>query len=60
MIQEGFANPCQVAGVEIGVLAYSMGVFAAWGLLMVLPFSLGSGLLWAIVALVAHLIRRRG
>ncbi|MDD7908783.1 hypothetical protein PUV47_02540 [Pseudovibrio exalbescens] len=54
MVHEGFPNPCMIAGVDVGDTLYSIGMIAAWGLLMVplffgytaLPFALVCGLVW--------------
>ena len=57
-IHEGFANPCFVLGRDIGETAYGLGVFAAWGLLFVMPISLGMAVLWGAFTVVARLWAR--
>ena len=53
-IHEGFANPCVVLERDVGKAAYSLGVFAAWGGLLVVPISMGAALIWAITAMIAR------
>ncbi|WP_010138079.1 hypothetical protein [Oceanicola sp. S124] len=54
-IDEGSAHSCPLLGVELADFAYSTGVFAAWGGLLVLPLSGGFALLWGIVRLMLAL-----
>ncbi|WP_425049665.1 hypothetical protein [Psychromarinibacter sp. S121] len=58
-IDEGGIHPCTVAGREVGELAYTAGFWAAWGVLLIGPFSFAVGLTWAMTAFVAARIRRR-
>ena len=58
-IHEGFPNPCDLWGMDLSNTAYGMGVFAAWGLLLVAPVSLGAGLLWVGAVLVSAIRRKR-
>ncbi|MGI3166302.1 hypothetical protein [Pseudooceanicola sp. 200-1SW] len=51
-IDEGGAHPCTLAGLDLSNFAYSTGVFAAWGGLLVLPFSGGFALLWGLTRLM--------
>lgn len=58
-IHEGFANPCRIAGADWGEAAYTLGVFAAWGPLLLAPVVIGAAALWALFALLRVLLRRR-
>lgn len=51
-IDEGSSHPCRIAGLDLSDFAYSTGVFAAWGGLLMLPFSGGFALLWGMVRLI--------
>lgn len=57
-IHEGFANDCMVLGLNLGDFAYAAGFWGAWGLLILMPISLGFAALWAILTVVL-LIQRR-
>ncbi|MCA1337133.1 hypothetical protein [Pseudooceanicola marinus] len=51
-IDEGSAHPCTLAELDLSDFAYTTGIFAAWGGLLMLPFSGGFALLWAVVRLI--------
>lgn len=59
-IDEGAAHACRLAGLDLSDFAYSTGVFAAWGGLLMLPFSGGFALLWGVVRLILLLALPRG
>ncbi len=57
-INEGFVNPCSWAGYDFGNLLYSLGLFAAWGLLLV-PILWGYLIVgWAAYEIAAYAVRR--
>ncbi len=58
-IDEGSVHSCTISGTNVGELAYTIGVFAAWGPVFFLPLVLGAGILWAIVAIVARIRAKR-
>ena len=58
-IHEGYANPCMVVGFDLGNMASSMGIFAAWGPLFFGPVVLGAGFLWFLMALIRQLRKRK-
>ncbi|CUH86476.1 hypothetical protein PH5382_00388 [Phaeobacter sp. CECT 5382] len=58
-IHEGFANPCNLLGMDLADTAYSMGVFAAWGPLLFGPVVVGAGILWILVALIRSIRKRK-
>lgn len=57
-LHEGFANPCVVAGVDIGTLLYNMAVMG-WLMLFTLPLAALVVLVWLVAEIVAALRRRR-
>lgn len=57
-VNEGYVQTCKVFGIELGESIYSFGIFAAWGPLMFGPIVVGTGLLWALVALIATIRKR--
>ncbi|KZL19097.1 hypothetical protein PsAD2_02155 [Pseudovibrio axinellae] len=58
VIHEGYANPCSLAGYDLGEFLYSLGVFAAWGLLLV-PILWGYMIVgWGIYEIAAFTYRR--
>ncbi|MCI5095276.1 MAG: hypothetical protein MRY77_03075 [Rhodobacteraceae bacterium] len=63
-IHEGFANPCTILGLDLSETAYSLGMFAAWGSLLVAPVVLIAGALWLVLILISALLwvlrRRQG
>ncbi|SDR03836.1 hypothetical protein [Pseudovibrio sp. Tun.PSC04-5.I4] len=57
-IHEGYANACTVIGYDFGELLYSLGIFAAWGLLLV-PILWGYMIVgWGAYEIVAYISRR--
>ncbi|AEV37707.1 hypothetical protein PSE_3199 [Pseudovibrio sp. FO-BEG1] len=57
-VHEGFANPCSIAGYDISELLYSLGLFAAWGLLLV-PILWSYMIVgWGAYEIVAYAYRR--
>ena len=58
-INEGYANPCLVAGTDWGDTAYSLGLFAAWGPLFLAPVVTGAAMLWGLFAGIRALLCRR-
>lgn len=57
-IHEGFANPCSLAGYDFGEVLYSLGLFAAWGLLLV-PIVWGYMIVgWGAYEIAAYACRR--
>lgn len=56
-LHEGFANPCVVAGRDIGETLYNMAMMA-WLMLFTLPLAALVVLAW-IVAEIVHVVRRR-
>lgn len=54
-IDEGSAHACRLAGLQLDEFAYAIGLFAAWGGLIVLPISAGFALLWGGVRLMLAL-----
>lgn len=57
-LHEGFANPCVVAGYDLGVTLYTMAV-AGWFGLMTLPFVLPIIAFWILVEIGYRVMRRR-
>ncbi|SHK46885.1 hypothetical protein SAMN05444000_13121 [Shimia gijangensis] len=57
-VNEGYVQTCKVFGIELGESIYTVGIFAAWGPLIFGPVVLGTGLLWAVVALIATIRKR--
>ena len=49
VINAGAPKPCTVVGADLSGLAYSAGLFSAWGLLLAMPVFIGAGILWFIV-----------
>ncbi len=58
-IDEGNIHPCMVMGRDVGELAATLGIYAAWGPLIFGPFTIGAGMIWGIYAIVRALVRRR-
>lgn len=58
-VNEGSVQPCMFLGQDIGEIAYAMGIFAAWGSLIMGPIALFGGILWASAALVRRALNRR-
>lgn len=58
-IDEGSVHSCGIWGINVGGIAYSLGVFAAWGPLIFLPLVLVAGILWAVLAIIARLGKKR-
>jgi hypothetical protein len=56
-INEAGANPCTVGGFDLAEAAYTLGIFAAWGVLLLLPVIAVGGLLWVVAVAVRK--RRR-
>ncbi|PJE31027.1 hypothetical protein SAMN06297129_3643 [Pseudooceanicola antarcticus] len=54
-IDEGSTHACRLLGLKLDNFAYSVGLFAAWGGLIVLPLSAGFALLWGGVRLMLAL-----
>lgn len=59
-IDEGSVHPCMVLGRDMGGLAYHAGFWAAWGVLLFGPVSVGAALLWGVTAAIAAVVRRQG
>jgi len=57
VIAEDTANPCTVLGLDLADEAHALGIYAAWGFLLVAPLTLASGLLWIIVAVLRSILR---
>lgn len=57
-IDEGGVYPCVILGRDIGDLAATLGIFAAWGSMIFIPLALGLAGLWLAITLIAALIRR--
>jgi hypothetical protein len=61
-IHQGFATPCTILGLDLSRTAYDIGMFAAWGSLLVAPVVLIAGALWLVLILISALLwllRRR-
>ena len=58
-IDEGSVHPCRVLGLEVGEAAYTIGILAAWGPLLIGPICLLAGLLWVTITLIARMRGRR-
>ncbi len=58
-IDEGGSHPCDVWGRDVGDAAVIMGLYAAWGPLIVGPISFGFGFLWAIFTIACRILRKR-
>lgn len=58
-IDEGSAHSCVIAGQELAEFAYTSGVFAAWGGLLMLPTSFSIFMLWGVLRLIRLLFRAR-
>lgn len=56
-IHEGFENPCEVAGMDLGGTAYAAGMIAAWGPLLLAPVMAGTAILWVAVTVLVALVR---
>ncbi len=57
-IHEGFDNPCFLSGYNFGEVLYSLGLFAAWRLLLV-PILWGYMFVgWGFYEIVAYAYRR--
>jgi len=54
----GELYPCRILGTDAGALARFFGFYAGWGMLILAPAALGAGVLWAVVALLARLLRK--
>jgi len=52
-------HSCGIWGINVGGIAYSLGVFAAWGPLIFLTIVLVAGILWAVLAIIARLRKKR-
>jgi hypothetical protein len=50
---------CTLLGVDIGEWAMLAGFYASWGYLVLVPISVASAVLWALVALAVRRRRRR-
>lgn len=59
VINEAQVNPCIVFGYDIGETATTLGLFAAWGPLIFGPFSAAAGILWALVAVIRAMAKRK-
>jgi len=57
-IDEGGIYPCVVLGRDIGELAATLGVLAAWGSMIFIPLTFALAGLWLAITLIAALIRR--
>ena len=58
VLNEASANPCAVAGFEIGGLLAGMFMFG-WVELVTLPFGVGALLIWVVAASVMSVRRKR-
>lgn len=57
-IHEGYANTCTLVGYDFGEFLYSLGIFAAWGLLLI-PILWGYMIVgWGAYEAVAFAFRR--
>ncbi len=57
-INAAAASPCVLAGLDLSEPAYTLGLFAAWGPLLIGPICLGAGILWLLVAMIASIRKR--
>ena len=58
-IDEAEVHPCLIMGRDFGQTAATAGLFATWGSLIFGRFVLGAGILWALVAGVRAILRRK-
>ncbi|MGH0003082.1 hypothetical protein ACQU0X_23685 [Pseudovibrio ascidiaceicola] len=57
-IHEGYVNSCSLSGYDFGELLYSLGLFAAWGLLLI-PLLWGYMFVgWGAYEIAAYAYRR--
>jgi uncharacterized protein (DUF697 family) len=57
-INEASAQSCIVLGFELAGIAYSAGMLAAWGPLILFPFTIAALLVFAVVALIRAALRK--